>query len=161
MVSWIIKLVSFSIFSTVLTLTLPEGKYNNFIKSILCIMGITIFIAPFKNLGFKEFSLDNLEMNNKIQMESVDFSIEKKQKYVEKAIKVALSEQKVEVDEVNVEMILSQDYIYEIRKIDVRIKNSVMLSKDEHIVISEKIKKIIYNVTLIYNKDFEVLINEC
>lgn len=162
MEKWIVSIVALIILNTILFLILPNGKNTTFIKGVFSIISFFAIISPLKEL----FSFDNVSFVSlddvKIQEEYVNFAIDKRKNELEKNCLLVLNQKGLTCNFVSIDTFVDENYDFSIKNVLVELKKSVIISENEHIDISEKVKDAIFKFLKPFGDDFivEVRIGE-
>ncbi len=142
MKNWIISLGTIIILSSLITIILPEGKLNKFIKCYLSLIIMIVIIQPITSIKSLNFSFENVFQENQIELQYdyLEYVANVRiNNYIDNCKKIAKD---VGVDGLIVEIMYEIDENNEIilNNILLNFKNSVIISDKEHIDIIEEVK---------------------
>lgn len=145
MKNWIISLGTIIILSSLISIILPEGKLNKFIKSYFSLIVMIIMIQPIATIKNVNFSFESFFNENKIELQYdyLDYVTNIRiDNYVNDCKKIAKEKG---VDDLIVEIEYNVDENNKILfdKILLNFKNSVIISDKAHIDIIEEVKTLI------------------
>lgn len=159
MKSWALSIVFVVFTISVISLLFPSGKLGKFIKSIFSLLLIFVTLKPIIKLKNSDVNISDVLVNNEIilQGEYLDFINNEKVSTYKKNCQKILNELGV----LNAEI----DFIYEMDKdnriffisVSLNLKNAVINSDKEHIVIIESAKQEIKDYLGLEN-GFEILV---
>lgn len=159
MKSWALSIVFVVFTISVISLLFPSGKLGKFIKSIFSLLLIFVTLKPIIKLKNSDVNISDLLVDNEIilQGEYLDFINNEKVSTYKKNCQKILNELGV----LNAEI----DFIYEMDKdnriffisVSLNLKNAVINSDKEHIVIIESAKQEIKDYLGLEN-GFEILV---
>lgn len=158
MKEWILSIVSLVVLTSIIFMIIPNGRYSNFIKGIFSAITFFVIVSPLKNIANVQIDSYIFENNFDLQESYLSFALDKKCQQIEELCKESLISDDFEVDDVNVYYSLTNDYDFSIKKVEIILKKSVILSENTHIDINEKIKKIICEVLDAYGEEYTVSI---
>ncbi|MBR5192792.1 MAG: stage III sporulation protein AF [Clostridia bacterium] len=145
MINWIVSVSAFSLLITIISFILPTGKIKPFILSILSILGVFVVISPISNINYNANFNTSLDVFNyeevAPQQNYLNYVLKEKKQNYEKYCASYLEEKGIKNATVFVNLHLTEDYNFFINKIEVNLKNSVIISNKEHIDIIEEIKQ--------------------
>ena len=132
MSSWILSIIGIVFISIIMEIILPNGKTNNFIKSIFSIFLLLIFISPIKELinkfSYKTFSKENIILDEDFLYQVNLAKNESNQVLIQNHLKSK------GIDGVNVIICNNlHNYDYSIEKIFIDSANLVLSSNINHI----------------------------
>lgn len=156
MKDWIISVVAIVILNSLLFLIIPNGRYSSLLKGIFSIISLYVVLLPvikLKDLNFEDISV---EYEQNLQYDYLEFGFDSKCFELENYCLTVLSEEGFDVSSVNIEYEICDLYDFSIKNVSVEIKKNVIISENEHIVISEKIKSSVCSVLRVYDKEFAV-----
>lgn len=142
MKNWIISLGTIIILSSLITIILPEGKLNKFIKCYLSLIIMIVIIQPITSIKSLNFNFENVFQENQIELQYdyLEYVANIRiNNYIDNCKKIAKD---VGVDGLIVEIMYEIDENNEIilNNILLNFKNSVIISDKEHIDIIEEVK---------------------
>lgn len=142
MKNWIISLGTIIILSSLITIILPEGKLNKFIKCYLSLIIMIVIIQPITSIKSLNFSFENVFQGNQIELQYdyLEYVANIRiNNYIDNCKKIAKD---VGVDGLIVEIMYEIDENNEIifNNVLLNFKNSVIISDKEHIDIIEEVK---------------------
>lgn len=139
---WITAVCAVIVFTTVITIIIPNGRTAKTIKNVFAVLIILVLVSPLYKMKDRSFSIDNFLFNGEVvvQEEYLDYIENKKvNTYKDDCLKI-LSENGVEGAEIGLEYVIDENYVFSIKTVSVNLKNAVIKSNDKHIVIIEKCK---------------------
>lgn len=142
MKNWIISLGTIIILSSLITIILPEGKLNKFIKCYLSLIIMIVIIQPITSIKSLNFCFENIFQGNQIELQYdyLEYVANIRiNNYIDNCKKIAKD---VGVDGLIVEIMYEIDENNEIifNNVLLNFKNSVIISDKEHIDIIEEVK---------------------
>ena len=142
MKNWIISLGTIIILSSLITIILPEGKLNKFIKCYLSLIIMIVIIQPITSIKSLNFNFENVFQENQIELQYdyLEYVANIRiNNYIDNCKKIAKD---VGVDGLIVEIMYEIDENNEIifNNVLLNFKNSVIISDKEHIDIIEEVK---------------------
>lgn len=141
MKEWVLSVFVTVLLSSIVGMIAPEGKIGKLIKCIFSIIILLTVISPFTNLNYANFSnlidFDNLESN--VQINFIYYANSKNAKKIEEKVNSYLEKNGINNAEIKVDFSVSSDYEFKIDNININLKNSVINSDKEHIVVLDNI----------------------
>ena len=157
---WIFTITISAIILTSLSLILPQTGIGNFIKGFFPLIMVLIIIKPILNFDFYSFFNENFDNNSYsevyMQEDFIEEIINKKITNLEQISCVALQEKGYTNSSVKIFYEVNENGNYNILKITINLKNSVILSDNKHIDINE-IKNIVSSLCLVNFSVVEIL----
>lgn len=143
--NWLISIMSVAIGGVLVNLLLPNGKLNGFIKAIFGFLSVTVIISPLPKILNKQIQFNDILYNESatnIDQDYVDSSIKKIITSLEDSCKIELKNKGFDNVVVAISYII-EDYVYDIKKITLNIKNLVINSNTVHINKYTEMKQIV------------------
>ena len=141
MATWIISVFSAVFVVSVLSIILPEGRLAKFVKPLISLVVIIIVIAPF--IDSDEFVNDFTTIGSKEIKTDSDFlehvTYNKIDLYTKNCIKIA-EKNGINDSEILIEYSVDDNFTITISEVSINLKNTVISSEDEHIVILQRLK---------------------
>ena len=160
MKSWILSVGATIILTSLICLILPEGKMGKYIKSIFSILVLLTIFSPIINIKNINVDIDTSLIyggNIELQTEYLSYVYEKKiDEYKINCLKII---ENFGIDNVSVDISYSikDDKIF-IENLYINLKDAVINSDKNHIVIIEEIKNEIKKYLMVDN--LNMVINE-
>ncbi len=143
MSDWVLSVGAVVLLTTVSGYIIPEGKLGKYVKGVFSILVLLVIIRPVINFDFSSISyvFDEQESEMVIQGNYLEYVFNEKTKGLEKGVVEIIKE--LDVNDVNVVIIqnMTENYGYEIKNVNINLKNAVINSDKEHINIIKEIKK--------------------
>ena len=140
MATWIISVFSAVFVVSVLSIILPEGRLAKFVKPLISLVVIIIVIAPF--IDSDEFVNDFTTIGSKEIKTDSDFlehvTYNKIDLYTKNCIKIA-EKNGINGSEILIEYSIDDNFTIKISAVSVNLKNAVISSDEEHIVILQRL----------------------
>ncbi len=155
MKQWTYSISAIVILASIIMIILPNGRTSTIIKSIFSLVIMLVIISPIKSLTNKEYTFENMfEENNLIIQEDYLEYITQKKLYIykENVIKI-LENLGIKNATFEYEYTVSDLYEISFNKVFINLKNSVIQSENNHIIITENIKNSLSEYLEI-NKEF-------
>lgn len=156
MKNWIFSIVVNAIFSSIISLILPDGKTSKTIKSIISLLLVIVILQPVINLSNDEILLGDLYGNEVIiQTSYLDYfnkkTISEKEKYCAELLS------KYGIDNSLVDIIFETDdkNTIIIKKIQINLKNSGIYSDKDNIYIIARAKNAIKDFLSVKEEQIE------
>lgn len=153
MKEWILSIGTTVLLTTIISLILPDGKIGKFIKGIFLIIVLLVILKPLANIkdsGLSDMSIFvNTETN--IQSEYLNYIYDKKIKKHEEVCEKIIENIGIYKAKTSIQYSISEMGM-EIQKVNINLKNSVIISDKEHIDIIEEIKANIMSYLNIENE---------
>lgn len=142
---WLLGIFGVAIILEIVLIVLPEGKTGKYIKGFFLLVLVLVIIKPivdFKN-NFKDYDI-NVSTNNSNYLTPQD-------NYLEYVVNVSIDDKTkqcknllenygIKESEVKIEYTRTQGVEYVITKVNLNLKNAVIIGEDEHINIIKKAK---------------------
>lgn len=140
MKNWIISVASVVIITAIISMIVPDSKMGKYVKGIFSFFVMLVILQPIftNNLSQIDFSTGNNEFF--IQENYVDFVIEKRVESYESDCIVIAQKCGIENAKVNVDYSIDQNGQIYINNVNLNLKESVIISDKEHIVILKETK---------------------
>lgn len=142
MKSWVLSIVIVVFSITAISMLFPNGKTGKFIKSIFSLILILVALNPLDNLNFSNLIRNDFYVDDDIYLQSdyIDFINKNKVNYYIKNCNLILEELGVFNSEINILFSDEENFKSKITKVIINLKNAVIKSDKEHIVIIENVK---------------------
>ena len=143
MKEWIISIIAIIILTTILNLILPNSKLKGIIKCCFSLVSILVVLQPILSLNISELNFTSVFNGNEIVLQENYLNYvnnEKINNYTQNCISL-LDDLGINGAEVIIQTSLNDDFDIKFEKVQVNLKNSVLISDKEHIDIIEDIKK--------------------
>lgn len=141
MKKWILSLGIVVIIVAIISLILPEGKLGKYIKSICSLIVILAVLQPLLNLKQIEVNFNTLINGNDatIQVDFINYISGAKIKEYEKNCNLLAENVGLEYIETVIEYSINDDAKIVIKKVNLNLKDAVIISDKEHIDIIEEV----------------------
>ena len=140
MAEWLISVFTAVFVVSVLSILLPDGRLSKFVKPLISLVVIIIVIAPLTNSEWYTEILTK-ESNTAIKTD-VDFlgyiNRSKIDLYTKNCVKIA-EKNGINDSEILIEYSVDDNFTIKIFAVSVNLKNAVISSEDEHIVILQRL----------------------
>ena len=142
MAEWLIGVCSTVLTVTMLTVILPEGRLSKFAKPLISLVIIIIVIAPFINSnGYSTEWIKAGETEIKTDDTFLDYITREKIDYYRKnCVKIA-EKNGINGSDVLIEYTVAEHSEINILSVSLNLKNAVISSNEEHIVILQRVKR--------------------
>ena len=141
MKEWVINLIVSVFTFSIIALLLPNGSTAKYIKQLFSVIMIFVLLQPF--LNNEVVDTESLVFNDDIafvQNDFLDYAHDKNVLNFKENINKILSNLGFEDSDVQIIHYTDENYNLKIEKVVVNLKNSVIKSDREHIVIIDQIK---------------------
>ena len=145
MSGWLIKVTAIKIVTSCAELLLPDGKTKNSCKTVLSLVCLAVLIEPLAHFSNFEFDFSKVFNDNSYNDEFVDTTNDYYSSLCENEIRKTLEEKGVVCEKCEVVGKIEKGK-FNFEKIAVKIKNSVISGKDEHIISNVEIQKLLANL---------------
>lgn len=142
MKEWLLSVFSVVLIVSLICILLPKGKLSKFAKPFISLIIIMIILTPILSVNeyFEKF-IDVRDVSVEIDTEFLQYiTISKIDLYTENCIKIA-QKNGINGSEILIEYIDNNDSTVLITGVSVNLKNAVITSESEHIVILQRLKK--------------------
>lgn len=142
MKTWIISLGTIIILSSLISIILPEGRLNKFIKCYFSLIVMVVMVQPITTIKSLNFSFENVFNDNQIELQYnyLEYVANVKiDNYVKNCIKIAEGKGITGLI-IEIEYDIDENNTISFNKILLNFKNSVIISDKEHIDIIEEVK---------------------
>lgn len=141
MKKWILSLGIVVIIVAIISLILPEGKLGKYIKGICSLIVILAVLQPLLNLKQIEINFNTLINGNEatIQVDFINYISGAKIKEYEKNCNLLAENVGLEYIETVIEYSINDDAKIVIKKVNLNLKDAVIISDKEHIDIIEEV----------------------
>lgn len=142
MKSWVLSIISTVFVVSLIILILPNGKLSKYIKSTLSLVVVLVIVSPLFKLNNIEINFENIFANSNviIQQEYIDYVNQEKIKTLIDKCQILISEIGVEGAKTSMDYYVDEQNTIIILDFTVYLKNAVINSENEHIVIIDKLK---------------------
>lgn len=141
MSGWLISVFTAVFVVSVLSILLPEGRLSKFVKPLISLVVIIIIIAPIVNSG--GYDLQSLTTGGRDVKVDADFleyiSRSKIDAYRENCVKIA-EKNSINGSEILIQYTVDDNFAINIYGVSVNLKNAVITTDEEHIVILQRLK---------------------
>ncbi len=157
MKSWALSIIIVVFSITVISLLFPNGKIGKFIKSIFSLILVFVVLKPLISISDKNFSLEEFVFINEtiLQEDYIDFMHQKEIKQQEENCEKIFENLGITNAEIKLACLYDENKKLKIESVIINLKNAVIKSDKEHIVIIENAKKLI---TEYLNINYDVLV---
>lgn len=141
MIAWALNVFSSVFFTSVISFLLPSGKISKFVKPILSIIVLFIIISPIVN--YNEI-FESVNQENNLQYIGFDQNFlnyvgeSKIGIYREKCSEIA-KKNGITGEDILIKYIIDDSGKLQILGVDINLKNAVISSEEEHIVILRRV----------------------
>lgn len=151
MKEWIISIASVVIFTSIISLIIPEGKMGEFIKGIFSLLIILIIIKPIFSLTTTNLDFSNIFNGAEIVLQNdyLDYISNKKTQKLTKECKEIIEKIGVKNADININYYVAENGNTTIKIVEINLKNAVLILNKEHIDIIDEIKNLISSYLLI------------
>lgn len=141
MKKWILSLGIVVIIVAIISLILPEGKLGKYIKGVCSLIVILAVLQPLLNLKQIEVNFNTLINGNEatIQVDFINYISGAKIKEYEKNCNLLAENVGLEYIETVIEYSINDDAKIVIKKVNLNLKDAVIISDKEHIDIIEEV----------------------
>lgn len=141
MKEWVLSVFITVLLSSIVGMIAPDGKIGKLIKCLFSIIILLTVVSPFANLKNSDFSnlIDFDFFVGNVQTDFIYYANTKKAEKIEKDVCSYLEDAGINNADINVEFSLSSDFEFKIQNININLKNSVINSDKEHIVVLDNI----------------------
>lgn len=141
MAEWLVSVFTAVFVVSVLSILIPEGRLAKFVKPLISLMVIIIVIAPIVN---KEMYTGNfITATNADIKTDADFleyvNRSKIDLYTKNCVKIA-EKNGINGSEILIEYSIDDNFTIKISAVSVNLKNAVISSNEEHIVILQRLR---------------------
>ena len=142
MKSWVLSIISTVFVVSLIILILPNGKLSKYIKSTLSLVVVLVIVSPLFKLNNIEINFENMFANSNviIQQDYIDYVNQEKIKTLIDECQILISEIGVEGAKTSMDYYVDEQNTIIILDFTVYLKNAVINSENEHIVIIDKLK---------------------
>ena len=142
MKAWLFGIFSVALIITLLSLILPEGKTAKFSKPFISLIAVIIIVSPFINID--DFLSGNItfEYNKTIGTDSefLEYTTYAKiDKYRLNCVKIA-EKNGISGSDIIIKYNVDENYEITITGAEINLKNAVISSDEEHIVILQRLE---------------------
>lgn len=141
MIAWALNVFSSVFFTSVISFLLPNGKISKFVKPILSIIVLFIIVSPIVN--YSEI-FESVNQENNLQYIGFDQNFlnyvgeSKIGIYREKCSEIA-KKNGITGEDILIKYIIDDSGKLQILGVDINLKNAVISSEEEHIVILRRV----------------------
>ena len=145
MIDWILSVGTTIIFASIISIIIPEGKMNSYIKSILSILVILVIIKPMLTTTINDYDFDKILNQDVVVLQDdfLNYTNDKKIQNIIKKCKTIINEIGIENPVVNIDYFVEENNQITIKEAKINLRNSVIISDKEHIDIIEDVKTVI------------------
>lgn len=142
---WILSVGTTIIFASIISIIIPEGKMNSYIKSILSILVILVIIKPMLTTTINDYDFDKILNQDVVVLQDdfLNYTNDKKIQNIIKKCKIIINEIGIENPVVNIDYFVEENNQITIKEAKINLRNSVIISDKEHIDIIEDVKTVI------------------
>ena len=140
MTGWLISVFTTVFVVSVLSILLPEGRLSKFAKPLISLVVIIIVIAPLTNSETYTESFTKIS-NAEIKTDADFLGYVNRSKidlYTKNCVKIA-EKNGINGSEILIEYNIDDDFAINIFAVSINLKNAVISSNDEHIVILQRL----------------------
>ena len=150
MKQWLYSIFVLVLIITIISIVVPEGKLGKIIKGVFSVILLITVINPLvkiKEVNYDYFIGDNNDFT--LQTHYIDYVYNKKIDNLINLSKESLIKIGVDKCEIIIDYVIDEKYQLLINFAQVNLKNAVIYSNEEHIVVVEQVKTIVANVLAI------------
>ena len=145
--SWVLSIVGIVILTLIVDIILPEGQTNKYIKSVFAVITVFVIALPIPSLFNGDIDIGGVLKNEQAGVIDTAFIENLMQERASVVKDELLKEYKANgIDNVEVEISYKADVKFNIEKIFINVKNSVIVGSDKNINIKEKVLSITINL---------------
>jgi stage III sporulation protein AF len=145
--AWVLSIVGIVILTLIVDIILPEGQTNKYIKSVFAVITVFVIALPIPSLFNGDIDIGGVLKNEQAGVIDTAFIENLMQERAAVVKDELLKEYKTNgIDNVEVEISYKADVKFNIEKIFINVKNSVIVGSDKNINIKEKVLSITINL---------------
>ncbi len=145
--AWVLSIVGIVILTLIVDIILPEGQTNKYIKSVFAVITVFVIALPIPSLFNGDIDIGGVLKNEQAGVIDTAFIENLMQERASVVKDELLKEYKANgIDNVEVEISYKADVKFNIEKIFINVKNSVIVGSDKNINIKEKVLSITINL---------------
>lgn len=145
--AWVLSIVGIVILTLIVDIILPEGQTNKYIKSVFAVITVFVIALPIPSLFNGDIDIGGVLKNEQAGVIDTTFIENLMQERASVVKDELLKEYKANgIDNVEVEISYKADVKFNIEKIFINVKNSVIVGSDKNINIKEKVLSITINL---------------
>ncbi|MBR0189041.1 MAG: hypothetical protein IJQ23_01490 [Clostridia bacterium] len=140
MAEWLISVFTAVFVVSVLSILLPEGRLSKFVKPLISLVVIIIVVTPLTNSeGYTENFTKESNAEIKTDADFLGYITRSKiDLYIKNCVKIA-EKNGINGSEILIEYSIDDNFTIKISAVLVNLKNAVISSDDEHIVILQRL----------------------
>ncbi len=157
MKNWALSIVVVVFSITIISMLFPNGKTGKFIKSIFGLILIIVVLNPLTNLDLDNLSVDEFlaTKDTILQNDYLTFIDENEIESHKKNCLKTLENMGIKNAQIDIDWENDKNFNLKITKVSINLRNAVIKSDKEHIVIIENVKNLILDY---FNIDFDKLV---
>ncbi len=145
--AWVLSIVGIVMLTLIVDIILPEGQTNKYIKSVFAVITVFVIALPIPSLFNGDIDIGGVLKNEQAGVIDTAFIENLMQERAAVVKDELLKEYKTNgIDNVEVEISYKADVKFNIEKIFINVKNSVIVGSDKNINIKEKVLSITINL---------------
>lgn len=155
---WLLNISVTILVTTVTSLVLSKGRTATFVRCMFSILTLLVLIKPFASIKTDDINIKNFIFQDKIVIEEdfIEYAFNNKIDQTELLLEQQLCNLGVENAKIKIYYEINNTYDVCYKNIQINLKNAVIKTDKEHIVIIEDIKNRIAQI-LTVNKDILVI----
>ena len=155
---WLLNISVTILVTTVTSLVLSKGKTATFVKCMFSILTLLVVIKPFASIKTEDINIKDFIYQDKIVIKEdfIEYAFNNRIGQTELLLEQQLCDLGIENAKINIYYEINGTYDICYKNIHVNLKNAVIKTDKEHIVIIEDIKNYIAQI-LTVNKDILVI----